>query len=268
MNQEQLQRMYGSVPKSFEDRIGQTLALARVEQTAQKPARHSLRVALICALVIILLTAVGVAAFSSQVAEWFGQFYGEEMKQELLAGDVAPANEQMRLGDAIYTVDEIAYIDSGLYLVGHILPAEDANVVLLAEDYTPDMAAGYDLFYGEKAPEDAPTYADVARKTGAKLLSVRALAEAVGVDGGDVLTLGSVGYALIPQRDGSVRFLCELPDGLEVEHGSTYAVQLWLSQTQVTPDGVMLCDEPNDTYLGTEWTVEVQPKPMKEGQVK
>lgn len=264
MNRDTLQRMYGSTPQSFQTRIEQTLAAGCVPQETRRPARRNLRVALVCTLVLTLLAAIAAAAFSSQVAEWFGRLYGTAFEEKLQNGDIAPTAEHTRLGDAVFTVDEVTYIDGGLYLVGRITPAEDADVLLIAEDFTPDMAAGYDCQSGEVPPENAPTYAELAKQNGTKLLSVRALAEAVGVDGGDVLTLGSVGYALIPQRDGSVRFLCELPSGLEAEHGSTYTVQLWISQMEMTLEGKLR----DDTYLGTEWTVTVRPKPMKEGQAQ
>ena len=275
MNQQEWKRMYGSTPLSFQHRVEETLAKGRAQEAAGKAAgmrgvgRYGLRTVLIAVLLVTLLAAAAVAAFSSQVASLFGWFYGEEKGAELLVGDLATPAQSVTVGEVIYTLDEGVYIDDGLYGLGHITPAND-GVVLMAEDYNVTDAAGYSLYYGEesKAPEGAPTYAELAAEKNAKIILAKAVAEAVGVDGGDIIALGSAGYMLMPQTDGSILFTFELSTGVAVEEGETYAIRLWLANWEVAPDGQWLRDDPNspDTYLGEEWTVEVQPKPAKEGQ--
>jgi len=263
VNRNDLKRMYGSTPISFQNRIQQTLAHSRVQESHTR--RPVLRVVMATALVMIFTLGVCTAMFHSQVAEYFGWFYGDQLHEELLAGNIAREEHSVQIGDVIYTLQEVTYIDNGLYGVGRITPANE-KVVLLTEDYSVTDAAGYGLFYGEesRAPEGTPTYAELAAKKNAKIVQVSAVPEAVGVDGGTVLPLSSVGYSLLPQQDGSVTFAFEIATGVAVEDGSEYVIRMWSSNWEVTPDGEWLREEPNDTYLGQNWDAVVYPKPAKE----
>ena len=265
MTHHDLKRMYGSTPQSFQYRIQHTLAHARVQKTRIR--RPVWRTALVTALVLVFSIGACMAVFHSQVAEYFGWFYGERLQEELLAGNIAQEEHSVQIGDVIYTLQEVTYIDNGLYGVGRIAPANE-NVVLLAEDYQVTDAAGYGLYYGpeSRAPEGTPTYAELARQKNAKIVQVAIVPEAVGVDGGTVLPLGTVGYSLLPQTDGSVTFAFEIGTGVAVEEGSEYLIRMWSANWQVTPAGEWLREEPNDTYLGQNWDAVVHPKPAKEGK--
>lgn len=263
MNRNDLKRMYGSTPVSFQNRIEQTLAHARVQESRTR--RPAGRIVLVTALVLALSLGTCLAVFHSQVADYFGWFYGDDLQQELLAGNIAQQEQSMQLGDVIYALQEVTYIDNGLYGVGRITPANE-NVVLMAEDYAVTNAAGYGLFYGpeSRAPEGTPTYAELAKQKNAKIVQVSAVPEAVGVDGGTVLPLSSVGYSMLPQQDGSVTFAFEIGTGVAVEEGSEYTIRMWSSNWEVTPEGKWLREEPNDTYKGINWDAIVYPKPAKE----
>lgn len=271
MTRDDLKRMYGSTPESFQNRVAQTLANDRIAQPSSGAGRRGWRVALVVALIATLLVSAAVAAFSSQLADIFGWLYGAEKREEMLAGKIAQQPQSITLGGATYTIDEVVYIDDGLYCLGRITPAEGENVVLMAEDYQVTDAAGYGLYYGEDscAPEGAPTYAQLAEQKGATILLAKAIGEAVGVDGGDVVGQGNVGYSMIPQPDGSIRFHCELPTGIAVEEGDVYVIRFWISSWEVLPDGTWLRDDPAlpETYQGQAWEVTVEPKPAKEGQL-
>ncbi len=260
MNGEELRRMYGSVPQSFRNRMEQTIAAQgteQVEKTNRGMSTHGLRVVLAAALVLVLLAAVAIAANLPSVKERFGDAYGKRVEDKIDEGAVAHPAQSIQVGDVIYSLDEVVAMEDGLLGVGHITPAND-GVVLIAEDYLPDDAAGYGLHYGEesKAPEGAPTYAQIAAERNARLLSVQAVAEAVGVDGGEIIELGSAGYDFYPQQDGSVQFMFELPAGIAVEQGTSYAIRLWVSSCEITAEG----ESVEETYLGEEWTVEMEPK--------
>lgn len=263
MNRNDLKRMYGSTPQSFQNRIEQTLAHARVQESRTR--RPVWRVVLVTALVLALSLGTCLALFHSQVAEYFGWFYGDDLQQELLTGNIAWQEQSVQIGDVIYTLQEVTYIDNGLYGVGRISPANE-NVVLLAEDYAVTDAAGYGLFYGPEshAPEGAPSYAELAKQKNAKIVQVSTVPEAVGVDGGTVLPLGTAGYSLLPQQDGSVTFAFEIATGVAVEEGSEYVIRMWSSNWEVTQEGEWVREEPNDTYLGENWDAVVYPKPAKE----
>jgi len=260
MNQNDLKTMFGSTPQSFSGRIQRTLDNA--ESLVVKPV---LRVALATALIMTLVLSAGIAMFHSQVAEYFGRAYGDDMHKELLEGNIAQEEHSVQIGDVIYTLQEVVYIDNGLYGVGRITPADD-SVVLMAEDYQVTDAAGYGLYYGpdSHAPEGTPTYADLAKQKNAKIVHVSTVPEAVGVDGGTVLPLSTVGYSLMPPQDGSVQFVFEIATGVAVEEGSEYVIRLWSSNFEVTAAGEWLCEEPNDTYLGQYWDAVVYPKPAEE----
>lgn len=260
-----LKRMYGSTPQSFQNRISQTLAHARVQEARTR--RPVLRVVLVTALVMALSLGVCAAMFHSQVADYFGWAYGNDMKQELLEGSIAWEEHSVQIGDVIYTLQEVTYIDNGLYGVGRIAPANE-NVVLLAEDYQVTDAAGYGLYYGpdSRAPEGTPTYAELAEQKNAKIVQVTAVPEAVGVDGGTVLPLATAGYSLVPQLDGSVQFAFEISTGVAVEEGAEYVIRMWSSNWEVTPEGEWLRDGDKDTYLGENWDAVVYPKPAKEAK--
>lgn len=259
MNPNDIKRMYGSTPQSFHTRIVQTLAHAQPEKAAR--IRPLLRLALCAGLILALSLSAGLAVFHSQVADFFGWSYGDKMKQELLLGNISQEEQSLALGDVLFTLQEVSYIDNGLYGVGIIRPTNE-KTILMAEDYAVTDAAGYGLYYGEesRAPEGAPTYAEVAKEKNAHIWMVRITPEAVGVDGGTMLPLSTAGYSLVSQRDGSVQFAFEIPTGVAVAEGAEYIIRLWASAQQVTPEGEWL----EETYLGQNWDAAVHPV-KKEG---
>ena len=246
--------MYGSTPESFTLRM--RVALAGAERPVLRT--HRLRLVLLTALLIALSAAAAVAAFHSQAADYFGQHYGEDLRQEMLAGEIALEPQAHRVGDVIYTLEEVVYIDNGLYGMGRITPARE-DVLLLAEDYELSDAAGYGLHYGEEshAPEGAPSYAQLAEEKGARVVQVRISPDAVGVDGGTMLPLNAAGSSLTPQLDGSVLFAFEIPTGVAVEAGQTYTIRLWAANWAA--DGNM-----DATYQGESWEAIVNPKAVRE----
>jgi len=260
MNANDLKRMYGSTPESFQSRVQSTVSRCQARQQPARAGRRGLRVALVTALLLTLSAAVAAAAFSSQVAEWFGRFYGGVTRDELLAGKIAQSGQSVQVGDVLYTLDEVTYIQSGLYGVGRITPAND-GVVLMAEDMRVTDPAGYEWNDLEAAPPGAKTYAQLAQEQNARIITPALSPEAVGISGSDPVTLDSYGYTYLPQKDGSIRFLFELPTGLAVAEGDLYDLQFWAACWEVSPEGDPLRDGPSDTYQGQEWMVTVEPKP-------
>lgn len=261
MNQHELQKMYGSTPESFKRRVEQ--ALHQPEREAVRP--RSLRVALVTAIVLALTIAVAAAAFTSKVADVYGWAYGDNKREELMNGKIARDTNSAQIGEVICTLEEVTYIDDGLYGVGSIRPAHE-GVILMAEDYQVTDAAGYSLYYSdsETPPDDAPSYAELAIEKNAKIRMVHCVPEAIGVDEGTVLPLPTFGYFAIPQMDGSILFGFEIPTGTAVEDGSEYLISMWSASWEVTPEGEWLREEPNDTYCGDSWDAIVCPQPAKE----
>lgn len=259
MTPHDLKTMYGSTPMGFHTRIVQTLAQPQPVKVGR--LRPALRLALCAGLILALSFSAGLAVFHSQVADFFGWSYGDQRKQELLSGNISQEEQSLVLDDVLFTLQEVSYIDNGLYGVGIIRPINE-HAILMAEDYTVNDAAGYGLYYGEesRAPEGTPTYAERAKEQKARIWMVCVTPEAVGVDGGTVLPLSTVGYSLIPQRDGSVQFAFEIPTGVAVEEGAEYTIRLWASAQEVTPEGEWL----EEGYQGQSWNAVVHPVKKEE----
>jgi len=262
MKQNDLKQMYGSTPDSFRHCV--STALIKTEERFMK-RKLMVRTVLIAAAILVLLTAVAFAMFSSQVMDFFGRLYGKDMQDWLGKGDVAAANQSFTLDGVTFTLEEVIYRNNGLYGVGIICP-QDANATFIVpEDHLPNEPYGYDI-YGEggapeKAPADAPTIADRVTEKDGKLLVVRTLPDQIGVDGGTMLSPGCVGWSQVPQRDGSIRFSFEVADAYAVQEGQTYAIQMWASVCEMTLDGKTL----EDTRHGENWTVEIKPTPISAG---
>ncbi len=261
MKQAHLKEMYGTMPESFRRRVAFTLKKTEVRTMKRK---IKIRTISIASAMLLLLTTAAYAAFPSQVAAFFGKTYGNDMQAWLEKGDVATVNQSFILDEVEFTLDEVVYRDNGLYGIGAIRPKEESNAVLLPEDYLPSDPYGYDI-HGEggtteKAPAGEPTIADTAREKGGKLLQVRVLPSKIGVDGGTMLSPGTIGYAPVPQRDGSVQFSFELSDAYAVEEGQVYTLQMLASVCEMTLDGEIL----EDTRVSETWTAEIKPVPISE----
>jgi hypothetical protein len=261
MKQDHLKQMYGSTPESFRHRIA--FALKETEAKTMKRKFIARTVFIVCAI-LVLMTAVACAAFPSQVTAFFGRLYGNGMQAWLEKGDMAAVNKSFVLDEVEFTLDEVVYRDNGLYGVGTIRPREGSKAVIIPEDHTPDEPYGYDIRgeggTPEKAPAGAPSIADITREKGGKLLQVRTLPDKIGVDGGEMLAPGCVGYTLAPQRDGSVRFSFEVPDVISVEEGEMYTIQMWASVCEMTANSETL----TDTRHGENWTVDIKPVPISD----
>lgn len=262
---------YGDVPESFKRRV--QYALRRTEE--EQPMKKATMRTVVIALVLCLLAATALAAVVSNTADFFGRFYGEEKRQQLEAGDMAPGGQRHQVGDIVYTLGDVvaaqemvygmdkaqkeySYVSTTLYGTGVIAPAAEANLVLMAMDeYSVNDPWGYDLFYGmdEAAPEDAVTYAQKAQETGAAIRMASVIPNGlVGADGEFVEA--SIGYTLIPQADGTVQFSFEIIPESTMDKQATYTLNLWLGSDEVAMDGSIV----EGSRQAEDWVVEIQPK--------
>ena len=208
------------------------------------------------ALVLVIVLAVammgtGYALFSSQVAEFFGRQYGDDMANWLREGKTARLGESITVGDVSFTLDEVVYRDRGLYGVG-TANGINANDVLVYDDltYIPDSFAEM---------EDAQALVEKAKQTGGRLLAVGVLPERIGVDGGEMLIPSVVGYFNEPNEDGSLTFSFEVEDGFVLADGESYQVQLDISVIEMSGQGDML----TDMAVQETWNVEFVPVVME-----
>ncbi|MBN1777819.1 MAG: DUF4179 domain-containing protein [Clostridiales bacterium] len=259
MNKNDLQTMYGATPDSFTRRVAFAL-----KKTEEKPMKHTMRTVLIAAAIIVLLTAAAYAVFSSQVAELFGTMYGDDTKSWLEEGSVATTDQTYTLGDIVYTLDEVVYRNNGLYGVGTIRAKEGSDVVIMMNDQLLSDPYGYDIHGGigrpETAPEGTKTVADVAKEKGGKVLLACIRLSKIGVDGGELLEPGSAGYSWAQQRDGSFLYTFEVSDGVVVDEGTTYQIEMHSYFFDTDADGNLI----QDTKQVGDWLVTIQPEPISE----
>ncbi len=260
-----LERLSPPMPADFEQKTKRMLNEI-AQRKEENVVKTKISIGLVAAITLILLTA-GIAlalTFSSQVTEFFGKLYGNDMQAWLEKGDVASVNQQFVLDGVAFTLEEVVYRENSLYGVGTIRPQEGSSAVIIPEDHKPDEPFGYDIIgeggTPEKAPAGAPTIADAARERNGKLLMVRTIPDQIGVDGGEMQTPGCIGYTLVPQRDGSIQFSFEMSDANAVEEGERYTIKMWASVWEMSLDGEMLEDAPH----GENWTVELRPEPISE----
>jgi hypothetical protein len=252
---------YEPVPQALEYRVRHTLE--HLESAPQRAGKRPLRTAAITLALLLALGGVAYAVYESITADIFGWFYGGRWKEELQNGDFAPMGQSIRLGDVTYTVEEMVYKTEGeyqgLYGVVRIAPAEGANVVIMPDDLSVNDPAGYLLHYpnaGQTMDGVDPSYAELAKERGAKLLVVRAAVNSISADG--VAYCDCFGESWLPQTDGTLLGTIEISDDLP--RADSYELNLWVSNWETTPEGIWLRDEPDSTWLKQDWIVTVTPE--------
>ncbi|MDD4081404.1 MAG: hypothetical protein PHP02_08360, partial [Eubacteriales bacterium] len=189
-------------------------------------------------------------------AEIFSFPYGKEKQEALLKGDIASIGQTHSAGDLEVTLEDVVYQTEGdmpgLYGTGFIAPRAGSKVVLIPEDFSVNDPAGYAVHYGRdmELPEGAPSYAETAQKAGARMLVVRAFADAVAIEGKTVEA--DVGYSLIPQQDGTVRFAFEVVSQ-QIQRAEYYDFTMHLGFCETDAQGA------NGEYQSDDWTVRAVP---------
>lgn len=256
MKQSDWQSAYPIHEARLEFVVHQTLAQLN---TAQQKRRINMKTVAIALVLTLLLGGVAYAVISSGTADMFGEFYGEELKESLLAGNIVSVSAlEKQVGDVIYQLDDVIYSDGRFYGSGVIRAAEGANVVLIPEDTDVNDPRGYAIYYGETAPEGTLSYLEAAQATGAKILLACGLADGLLDENGELFT-AEVGRFFLPQEDGSIKFTFEICGSGEqgIPPADTYKVQMYLSNWEVNEKGEWLREEPNNTWLREEWVFEV-----------
>lgn len=182
------------------------------------------------ALALALTCAAG-AAFYPQIVGWFANHYGERWGAWLQQGSVAAPQISAEAQGAVFTVDEVLVRGRGLYVLGSIRPQD-----------------GYAL-----ADYDTPAVKPTNSQT---LRYVHCGIERIGVDGGAMLTPGCWGYAVEENSDGSITFSIEVEDGMVVEPGTEYAIEMYAFTYGANADG-SVNPENRDEAL---WTFTVVPE--------
>lgn len=220
--------------------------------------QHTLRLVLALVLVSICVMGVAAAGFYPQISEVFGRHYGADTQSWLEQGDIALPADTVQASDVTLTLNEVVYKNHGLYGLGTIVPGD--GVVLLCPDCDPGDAYGYAVHQGDAAPEGSPSIRDKATQIGGSIRQVDVQLNRISVDGGAMIVPDSVGYAMTPQRDGSVQFLFEVEDGQAISKGETYTLSMTTIVRNVSSEGI--ADEAS--AIRQDWTVTIQPEPFSE----
>lgn len=273
-------KVYGDAPQSFSHRV--EYALRRCEKEETKPMKRKSIVAIIITVLMLALTTTAVAAVLSKTTEFFGLHYGDRYRQEMEDGMYVRGGQSVQLNDAVFTLDdavisrhvtewgpedpeasneEVGYSIETLafWATGTISVAEDENVILLAEDFTPDLPAGYAVYHGNMypaAPEDAPTYAELAKEKGAVLRVVRCIANGIINEETGELYPSTPGAEWIPQPDGTVQFAVEIASETVVPVQDSYQLSLYISTEDVDLDGNPI----EGTRRSQDWIVTLTPE--------
>ena len=97
----------------------------------EEPVKKKLSTALVLCIVLglaLIGTAYAILS-SSQVAEFFGQHWNQDLGTRLQEGKIAQIGESVPVGDAVITLDEIVYRDRGIYGVGTVRPVHEGDVL-------------------------------------------------------------------------------------------------------------------------------------------
>lgn len=240
-------KTYGDVPESFQHRVQYAL---RQTEEAQPVKRFTLRTVIIAAVLTILLGTVAYAAITSSTVDWFSQFYGEDWKNAVLQGDIAPSGQSIQLGDVVYTLNDVVItgIDLGyadkegnpsqegmvihddtcsyILATGTIRPAEGANIVLIPEDYPLTYPYGgleshpfIDPMQKPPAfPEGTVSMLDKAVEQNAVIRLATVIGNSLIDANGEAIPC-EIGYNCVPQEDGSMVFALEIIPEKEADEG-------------------------------------------------
>ena len=195
----------------------------------EKPVKRKISLALVLCIVLgiaIIGTACALLA-SSQVADFFRQYWSHDLGDWLQEGKVAQIGESMTVGDVVFTLDEVVYRDRGIYGVG-TARAVDSKDVLVPMDMADDWT-----IWSQK--EEGKALVSQAAATNGKLITINCIPDKIGVDEGTMLTVDA-GVYNVRNDDGSITFSFEAR-GYALEDGTTYQVTLEYETTELGPDG-------------------------------
>ncbi|MBQ8080849.1 MAG: hypothetical protein IJ240_03010, partial [Clostridia bacterium] len=227
----------------------QIIAKEQGEKTMKRKSVGAL--ALIAALILAVM-GTAYALFQSEVAEFFGQQFGADLGNWLSRGRVAQIGEFITLDGVVFTLNEVVYRDRSLYGIGTARPENSQDVLVPV-----DLDAVPDFFQQD---ETALALASQAKASGGRLLTITALPEQIGVDGGALLTPDSVGYYDVRQEDGSLTFSFHVTDGFSIEEGTSYQLRMCCDVHQLSETGEFV----PDSLRQLTWTVECAPIFMAE----
>lgn len=221
-----LQIVFPDMPAACEHAL-----MAAVHSVPVKASQRTFRPAFALALALTLaLTCAAGAAFYPQIIGWFTNQYGENWGAWLQQGSVAAPQITAEAEGAVFTVDEVLVRGRGLYMLGSIRPQDGYEI------------ADYDT---HRNPSEGKT-----------LRYVHCGLEQIGVDGGAMLAPSTWGYAVEEKPDGSLAFSIEVEDGMTIEPGMEYTIEMYAHIYGTNADGSV---NPEDREEAV-WAFTVKPE--------
>ncbi|MBQ2699953.1 MAG: DUF4179 domain-containing protein [Clostridia bacterium] len=251
-----LRQVFPQMPSACDEALSRTLY--SLEEKKQKAVLPMARRAVILAAAMLAVCCVAGAAFYPQIISWFGDHYGSTYAAWMEKGNVALPQTSVEAEGAVFTVDQVLTRGRSLYVLGKIKP--QAGYLLVDFDGSAQDPFGYNVHYGDKAPEGAPTILEKAQETQNRIRYVHCALESIGVDGGAMLAPGSWGSGVTVQRDGSLVFTLEVEDGLVLEEGSQYTLGLKALVYEANEDGSLNWEKCTEQA----WEVIVEPQRINE----
>ena len=225
-----LKMIFPEMPDACEQAL-----MTAVRSVPVRERRRALRPAFVPALALLLALACAAgAAFSPQIVGWFAGQYGERWAAWLEKGSVAVPEIVVESEGAVYTIDEVLIRGRGLYVLGTIRPQEG---YVIADYDTPGR------------PVD-----------GKQLRYVCCNLERIGVDGGVMLAPGTWGYAVEEKEDGSLTFSIEAEDGMAIEPGTEYTLEMRVRTYGADADGSVNMEDMDEQFQ----TFSVWPKTIND----
>ena len=228
----------------------------------EEPVKRKISLALVLSIVgILAVMGTAYALFSSQVAEFFGQHWNQELGARLQNGKIAQIGESVTAGDVVITLDEIVYRDRGLYGVGTVRPINEQDVLFPMDTAEMLYESQNEDFHLDEETSALKEYnaamALVARtqSSGGKMLTVKSMPLKIGVDDGTMLMPGTIGFYDIANVDGSLTYSFEASDGFVVNEGTTYQIQMESVVEQIGENGLPV----DGTLQRYEWTISCTP---------
>ncbi len=261
--------------------------LSAIEQKENEPMKKHMSLAL--AIVLALLAGAAVAGGLPPTLDWIKSMYGSDIVSKIeQEAETMPIGQTKEMGDVVYEWVETMLaspaealtpedgenaapegaaavsLDSAKALYGtvRIAPKNGANVILMPEDVDVNTPMGYVPGQGGTPPDNAPTYAEEAVSSGARILLAKAVPHGIEIDG-KLVEGYEVGYDYDAHLDGSLTYhyvIYGVPENLQ-----TYTIRMRINNWEVTQDGRWLRDTGDgtapekDTWLKEDWTLTVAP---------
>lgn len=274
-----------SVVKGEEKHIRHVLST--IDKKEKEPMKKQMSLAL--AIALMLLAGAAVAAGLTPTLNWIKSMYGSDVVSRIeQEAETMPIGQTTEMGDVVYEWvetmlaspaealtpddDENAapegavavslHNTKALYGTVRITPKNGANVILIPEDVDVNTPMGFIPGRGGTPPDNAPTYAEKAAASGARILLAKAVPHGIETDG--KLRDGyEIGYDYDAHPDGSLTYhyiIYGVPENLKA-----YTIRMRINNWEVTGDGRWLrgtgdgTAPEKDTWLKEDWTLTVAP---------